>query len=170
MGKMPGIHHFADLRIAEIFTLVRDVYLSSAFMSDHFDRKFPTIDSFADYYNNMLKQPGSFFMIAKIDNRAAGYLTLEVNPAQRLSHTAGLNMGIVEEHRGKGIGRALLNEAIQTAKTENIVEIIYLMVREDHTGAIKLYESSGFKKMAFLEKDTKIGTSYFTGILMRRLI
>lgn len=170
MGKNFTIDDFHEHNAKEAYALVRDVYQSSAFMSDDFDRKFPDDDTFHKHYFGILKQAGSFFLIAKIDDRPVGYVCVEANPALRLCHTSSLNMGIVENYRGRGLGRKLLDAAIRRADTEKIIEIIYLMVREDHAGAIKLYESSGFEKLAFLEKDTRIGNEYFTGILMRKFI
>jgi len=42
------------------------------------------------------------------------------------------------------------------------------MVRADNFAAVKLYQQKGFETLATLEKDTKIGTQYFDGILMRK--
>ena len=42
------------------------------------------------------------------------------------------------------------------------------MVRADNFPAIKLYQQKGFETLAALEKDTKIGSQYFDGILMRK--
>ena len=139
-------------------------------MSDDFDRKFPGVRQFDYHYNAMLNQPGSFLLVAMLDNRPVGYLVIEARSETRLSHTAFLNMGIVENLRRKGIGRQLTEAALQRAKTEGIIEIIYLMVRADHFGAIKLYESTGFDRLAILEKDTKFDGDYYDGLLMRRFV
>lgn len=164
------IKQIKDFQLAGLFNLVRKIYLSSKFMSDDFDRKFPGIDHFDEYYKNTLRQPGSFVLSAFNNQDAVGYLSIEANPAARLRHTAHLNMGVDEDYRGKGVGRQLLRAAIEKAKSVAIIEIIYLMVRADHFGAINLYGSSGFIEVARLEKDTKIANAYFDGILMRKFV
>lgn len=170
MDDKISIKQIKDFQLAGLFNLVRKIYLSSKFMSDDFDRKFPGIDHFDDYYKNTLRQPGSFVLSAFNNQDPLGYLSVEVNPAARLRHTAHLNMGVDEAFRGKGVGLQLLRAAIEKAKSEAVIEIIYLVVRADHFGAIKLYQSSGFKELARLEKDTKINNTYFDGILMRKFV
>ncbi len=164
------IRQFHDFNPGELYAIVRHVYLSSGFMSDDFDRKFPGVRQFDFHYNAMLNQPGSFLLVAMLDNRPVGYLVIEARTETRLSHTAFLNMGIVENLRRKGIGRQLTEATLQRAKTEGIIEIIYLMVRADHFGAIKLYESTGFDRLATLARDTKFDGEYYDGLLMRRFV
>ena len=164
------ITQIKEFRSTSLYVLVRNIYLTSEFMSDDFDRKFQGVKQFKDYYTNMLRLPGSFLLGAFIDQGPLAYLSVEVNPATKLNHTATLNMGIVENFRGKGIGKKLVKAAIEKAKSEGIIEIFYLMVRADHNAAINLYESSGFKEIARLEKDTKISNEYFDGILMRMFV
>ena len=51
-----------------------------------------------------------------------------------------------EEHRGRGYGTMLLNEALKLAKEENI-DSVELIVNQDNAAAKKLYEKIGFKKI-----------------------
>tara|TARA_B100000929_G_C15474693_1_gene409063 strand:+ start:1054 stop:1482 length:429 start_codon:yes stop_codon:yes gene_type:complete len=56
------------------------------------------------------------------------------------------------EHRGKGIGRKLLNKLLEVGNEKNLTEI--LLFTEDHrTPAISLYSDLGFKV-----KDSRIYT------------
>lgn len=164
------IRQFQDFKTAELFAIFRHIYLTSDFMSEDFDVKFPGVESFSNYYQGILKNRGSFILIAKIENRPVGYSVIEAGDAARLKHTAWLNMGIAQVYRDRGIGGQLLNAALNKARVEGIIEIIYLMVRADHTSAIKLYLNAGFTQLARLEKDTKIGTEYYDGLLMRRFV
>jgi len=170
MENSVSIHQFKDFKTAELFAIFRHIYLTSDFMSDDFDTRFRSVNQFGDYYRNMLRQPGSFLLVATMSGNPVGYITIKANEATRLKHTAWLNMGIVENFQRKGIGRQLVLSALQRAKAEGVVEIIYLMVRADHFGAVKLYENTGFEKLSRLDKDTKIGYEYFDGVLMRRFV
>ena len=62
----------------------------------------------------------------------------------------------------------LVDAAIERIRDEKTIEIVYLMVRADNIAAVKLYQQKGFEILATLEKDTKIGSQYFDGILMRK--
>ena len=162
-----GYHEF-DAK--ELYAIVRHVHLTTDFMSDDFDRKFIGVEAFAKYHQELLGIYGALMLIAMLDNRPVGYLTIKVNTAIRLRHTAQLTMGIVEGYRKQGIGSQLLQAALKRLKETKAIEILYLMVRADHVAAIRLYQSFHFETLIRLARDTKIGTDYYDGILMRRFI
>jgi ribosomal protein S18 acetylase RimI-like enzyme len=164
------IKSFHDFETPELYAIIRHIYLTSEFMSDDFDRKYRSMAQFRDHYTNILNTPGSFLMVAMSEDKPVGYLVMDVNPAERLRHTARLTMGVVARYRRKGFGIQLVDAAIEKAKQEGNIEIVYLMVRSDHFGALQLYKKTGFETLAMLEKDTKIGDEYYDGVLMRRFV
>ncbi|MBE0638364.1 MAG: GNAT family N-acetyltransferase [Bacteroidales bacterium] len=164
------IKGFHDFETSELYAIFRHIYITSEFMSDDFDRKFHTVHQFHNHYHEILRQPGAFLLVAMMDEKPAGYLVLEPNPATKLAHTAWLNMGIVDHFRRQGIGIRLVEGAIKRMADEKKIEIIYLMVRKDNTAALQLYKKTGFDIVAQLEKDTKIGYDYYDGIMMRRFV
>lgn len=164
------IRDFNDFDTGAIYAIIRHVYLTSDFMSDDFDRRYGNFASFNEHFTNVLSRRGSFLLVALSENRPVGYLLLESRYETRLQHTAWLTMGLVEECRRKGIGSLLVAEALERAKLEAVVEIIYLMVRADHNGAIRLYQKTGFETVATLERDTKIGDEYYDGVMMRKFV
>ena len=170
MNQEFSIREFKDFEPGEIFAIVRHIYLTSEFMSDDFDRKFPSIAQFKKYYSDLLEIKGAFLLVAIYQKKPVGYLVLEVNPAKNLNHTANLNMGVVDKFRGMGVGKYLLGQSLQKAKSEGSIEIVYLTVRADHGNAKQLYENAGFDVLTKLENDTKIDGEYFDGLLMRRFI
>lgn len=170
MQNQITIKDFSDFEVGELYAIMRHIYLTSDFMSDSFDEKFPTIGFFKNHFSGVLKRQGSFLQVALFENKPVGYILLETNTAGRLSHTAWLNMGVVDIFRGKGIGQLLVESALDKARQDKKIEIVYLMVRSDHIGAVRLYKKAGFEQLALLEKDTKIGDEYFDGILMRKFI
>ncbi len=164
------IKNFDDFETNELYAIFRHIYITSDLMSDDFDRKFRDMAQFRNFYIQILRQPGSFLHVALLDEKPAGYLVLEANPAAKLNHTAWLTMGTAERFRRQGIGIQLVETAIERAKDEGKIEIIYLMVRADNTAAVQLYKRTGFDQLARLEKDTKIGADYYDGLLMRRWV
>jgi len=170
MNKEFSTREYKDFDAGEIYAIVRHIYLTSPFMSDRFDRKFPGIAVFNTFYLTILQNKGSFLLVALYQQKPVGYLVVEANTAEKLGHTATLNMGVVENFRGMGVGKHLLNDALAKILADGIIEIIYLMVRADHKSAIQLYEKTGFDTLAKLEKDTKIDGEYFDGLLMRKFV
>jgi len=57
------------------------------------------------------------------------------------------NVATHPEYRRQGIGRALTERAMLLARAKNAVAV-WLHVREDNPGAIRIYESLGFKEIA----------------------
>jgi ribosomal protein S18 acetylase RimI-like enzyme len=170
MKHLVTIKAYNEFDAKELYAIVRHVHLTTEFMSDDFDRKFADVQAFAKYHQELLAIPGSMMLIAMSDSRPVGYLTIKANSAIRLQHTAMFTMGILERYRKQGIGRQLVQAALERLESLKAIEILYLMVRADHVGAIKLYETLGFENIVRLERDTKIGNEYYDGILMRKFI
>jgi ribosomal protein S18 acetylase RimI-like enzyme len=57
------------------------------------------------------------------------------------------NVATHPEYRRQGIGRALTERAMQQARAKNAAAV-WLHVREDNPGAIRIYESLGFEEIA----------------------
>jgi len=168
MGKL--IREFKEFDIAEIYALVSDIYTTSEAMSETLEEKFPTLDSFTHYVKLLAGRPGAIALVAEAGGKLYGYLTIMPRYQAKLSHTSELNMGIHHAARGQGFGKLLLDEALRRAGASGILEIIYLMVRNDNSPAIRLYENMGFDRLAVLEKDIKTLKGYHDGILMRKFI
>jgi ribosomal protein S18 acetylase RimI-like enzyme len=62
--------------------------------------------------------------------------------------------------RGRGIARALLQAAIERAKTIDGLDMILLTVSVDQSAPRKLYESLGFRSIGVEPKGIKIGNQH----------
>jgi RimJ/RimL family protein N-acetyltransferase len=75
-----------------------------------------------------------------------GLVALGREDMKKLAHKALLGgMYVKPEHRGKGIGKALLGEALSLARSVPEVVQVNLCVNAANTDAIQLYEAAGFK-------------------------
>ena len=75
-----------------------------------------------------------------------GLVALGRESMRKLAHKALIwGMYVKPEARGKGIGRALLLEALSLARSVPEVKQVNLCVNASNEGAIRLYESAGFK-------------------------
>ena len=110
-----------------------------------------------------LSNPDSHFLVAECDG-IAGYIGV-----QEICGEAYItNVAVLESHRKKGIGRALIKAAADSAKSRNC-EFITLEVRVSNAPAIALYESEGFELLGTRKnfytsptEDGAIYTKYFS--------
>jgi ribosomal protein S18 acetylase RimI-like enzyme len=164
---VPVIKSFSSCSCAEVYALFADVYSTSGNMSQALEEKYPDFASFESDFVALQTLPGGIALIAEIAHKPAAYVVIRPRSPSRLRHTADLNMGVVREARGQGIGRLILQASIDQARMTPGLEIVYLMVRSDNSPAVSLYERVGFEKLTVLDRDTKINSTYFDGVLMR---
>lgn len=84
---------------------------------------------------------GNIFLVAEEAEELCGYLGMY----QSLDEGEITNVAVAAEKRHSGIGRILMQEAVDRAKQQGIVRIV-LEVRVSNLPAIHLYEQCGFEK------------------------
>lgn len=82
--------------------------------------------------------------VALLEGRVIGWCDAIPHWAGALKHRAGLGMGVLKSHRGKGIGSRLVSKTLSHAQRIG-VRRVDLEVRADNTAAIRLYTTVGFK-------------------------
>jgi putative acetyltransferase len=104
-------------------------------------------------------------LVAVAGGRVVGHLHIgrEEHPVNR--HVASLGMMVARELRGRGIGTALLAEAIRWAG-EAGVEKIALTVYPDNEAARRLYRRFGFQEEGRLTGQSKKRAGYQDEIVM----
>jgi len=91
------------------------------------------------------------FFVAEVDNKIVGYVMCRVELGighikpwiRKLGHI--ISIAVLENHRRRGIGKALMIAAMNALKNEYNACEAYLEVRVSNIPAIKLYEKLGFK-------------------------
>jgi len=82
--------------------------------------------------------------------KLVGLVGLGREDRRKFEHKALLwGMYVTPQARGKGIGRALLLEALALARSVPAIRQVNLSVNAGNAPAIQLYESVGFKKFGF---------------------
>ncbi len=110
-----------------------------------------------------------FLQIALDDNKMVGYIRAERGKFNRISHTAYIVIGILEDYSGKGIGTTFFKNLDEWAKENGIVRL-ELTVECRNKSARHLYEKSGFEiegkrtKSMFVE-ETFVDEYYMAKIL-----
>jgi len=166
----PTIKDFRSYSPADLYSLFRDVYSSSDGMSETLEEKYPCLNAFEKDIVVLQSLPGAIALAIEIAQAPVAYLTIRPRQQSRLRHTADLNMGVAHATRGQGLGGLVLQSGLERACDSTELEIIYLMVRSDNIPAIGLYKKTGFETLAILSRDTKIATTYYDGLLMRKFV
>ena len=99
---------------------------------------------------NIQKSITSKMFLCEIDGKIAGICNLKGVDKKRVKHRVDLGITVLKEYWGNGIGRKLINHALEYSK-KNSIKKIELTVRTDNERALKLYKSLGF----FIEGEIK---------------
>ena len=108
-------------------------------------------EHYSDYfYESLLAELPEAFLVAEIERKLVGYIMCKIEYGFSNFKKLGfvkkghvVSVAVLPEHRKKGIGRALIEEAIAGVKLKKSDEL-YLEVRCSNTEAIRLYEKLSF--------------------------
>lgn len=108
------------------------------------------------------------FRIAQVDGQAVGFvklgpLTVPVEPPGNALELRQLY--IVRDHLGSGIGKQLMDWALNEARRRNVAEL-YLTVYKDNHRARRLYERYDFESVG--RYDFMVGNHADEDIIMRK--
>lgn len=119
-----------------------DLSLIKDILIDDFD-DFWTYDVLQEELNN----PNSEYFVAKLENNILGFAGIW----KAVDDVHITDIVVKKSNRQTGIGSKLLEELIQTAKSQNFNSIT-LEVNEHNQPAINLYLKYGFKNVGFRKK------------------
>lgn len=91
------------------------------------------------------------------------------NRSPCFSHCGDLGMGILDEYRDKGIGKALMRTALESARIRGLTRIS-LTVYEGNTRALEFYKMFGFREEGVKRKAALIDGVYINVISMALLL
>ena len=105
------------------------------------------------------------FFVATVENEVVGWVHLNAPELEKLSHTAELTVGVLDEYRGHGIGSHLLERGLQWAASKGF-ERVYNSVPDTNEDAIAFLESHGWEIEAVREDHYKIEGAYVDDVMM----
>lgn len=116
------------------------------------------------------ESPRALMLVAEDGGVIVGELSLKAVSSRRaVQHVATLGMSVKHAHRRKGVGKALLDAAIDWAPSAGIKRIeLYVYAR--NAPAIALYEACGFKVEGTRRGFIKEGDTYLDDVVMGRLL
>lgn len=113
-----------------------------------------------------IQSPQSIYLVAEHEGQIIGHAFLESYTLQSLRHIADLNIAVHLGWQGKGIGKKLLEQIINKAKSASVIEKIQLNVRATNIPAISLYKKIGFQEEGRLKNRVKVKDRYIDDIVM----
>jgi ribosomal protein S18 acetylase RimI-like enzyme len=105
------------------------------------------------------------FFVATINDEVVGWIHLESPELEKLSHTAELTLGVLEEYQGHGIGTYLLDRGLDWAE-ERDYEKIYNSIPSTNEEAIDFFETHGGEVEAVRENHYKFEGEYIDEVML----
>jgi ribosomal-protein-alanine N-acetyltransferase len=108
-------------------------------------------EHYSDYfYESLLAELPEAFLVAEIGGKHVGYIMCKTEYGFSNFKKLGfvkkghvVSVAVLHEFRRKGIGKGIVEEAINGVKSKKCDEL-YLEVRCSNTDAVRLYENMGF--------------------------
>jgi RimJ/RimL family protein N-acetyltransferase len=113
--------------------------------------------------------PNSLFLLAEDGAEIVGVLTCRGGNRQANRHVTTLGITVAKSHRGKGLGSALMQVAIDWAQQGGVVRRMELFVFAGNTGAIRLYQRLGFEVEGALRRAVYRDGEFQDDLVMSRL-
>jgi RimJ/RimL family protein N-acetyltransferase len=118
------------------------------------------------WIQSFLDAPNSLLLVAEFENQMIGNIDLTGNKRQVMQHNALVGMGMLIEWRNQGLGSALMQAAIDWAKSNPILENLQLEVYAENLAGINLYQKMRFQKVGIIPKLFKENGKYCDSIMM----
>jgi RimJ/RimL family protein N-acetyltransferase len=103
--------------------------------------------------------------VAECPEGLVGRLSLSRDTHPSSHHVADLGLMVAASHRRRGIGRALLQAAVEWAREAGVTKL-ELHVFPHNEAAIRLYESFGFEREGYRKHHYRRGDGYVDAVLM----
>ena len=127
----------------------------------------PPIERVREFVAQSVEQDAAQY-VAVVEGKIVGWCDVFAHWAYALKHVGTLGMGVLAEHRGQGVGRALLLRTIEHALRQGIYRIT-LEAREDNVRAIRLYEQVGFQHEGRAACALRFDDQFYAGVQMALL-
>jgi ribosomal protein S18 acetylase RimI-like enzyme len=124
----------------------------------------PPIETTRKFIHEQIENDMPHF-VALAGDVIIGWCSIASIPRPVFAHSGVLGMGIIASHRGKGIGKALMQATLDKAKERGLTRI-ELELREDNITALELYKKFGFEVEGLKRNATKIDGHYSNDLIM----
>jgi RimJ/RimL family protein N-acetyltransferase len=117
------------------------------------------------YLRTVRRHSDAAVFVAEDDERIVARLSLARDPHPASRHVADLGLMVAEGYRRRGIGSALLEQAVSWARSTGVRKL-ELHVFPWNQPALRLYESFGFEREGYRRRHYVRGSEEVDAILM----
>lgn len=83
-------------------------------------------------------------LVAEVDGKLCGFLGIFNEGVNKRRHSRTIALGVLEDHQGKGIGKKLIEAALEHCRNLKVLRVD-LTVAATNTNAVTLYKMMGFE-------------------------
>jgi ribosomal protein S18 acetylase RimI-like enzyme len=154
-----------------ILDIKRDVISENEYWIASLEEFNKTITQQRDSIQRILENERETIIVAEVNGKVVGCLEFESSTLKKMSHTGSFGIMLHKYYRGMSIGRMLINELLDWAEKNPLIEKVSLGVFSTNFRAIALYKSMGFVEEGRKIKEFKMNENeYVDGILMYKLV
>jgi RimJ/RimL family protein N-acetyltransferase len=126
----------------------------------------PTLEEEEKILQSYIIRENALFLVAEYDGNIVGNINIDGQSRKILQHTAVFGMGMWKQWQNIGLGTVILTEAIQWAKRNPILEMLWLQVYAENEAGLALYRKMGFIEHGITPNFFKQNDRYYDEILM----
>lgn len=116
-----------------------------------------------------LEKDDSYLFFAEENGEIVGMAAAYQEEGEKVHHVAYVwGVYVREAFRGKGIGKKIMETLLGELKENNVVKA-NLNVNTIQSGAVKIYESLGFRIIGTAHKEMKIDGKFYDEYLMEKI-
>ncbi|MGT2715148.1 GNAT family N-acetyltransferase [Streptococcus respiraculi] len=103
-----------------------------------------TTEQMASIFEQSFGSSNQLHLLALYGEEVIGAVTVRASKQYRISHIGNVFIALRKDYWGHGIGRILLEEVIEWAKSYDIIKRLELTVQVRNDRAVALYQKMGF--------------------------
>jgi RimJ/RimL family protein N-acetyltransferase len=117
------------------------------------------------YLRSIRRSPNAAVFVAEASEGLVGRLSVARDPHPASAHVADLGLMVAAPYRRRGIGRALLEQAVEWARQARVSKL-ELHVFPHNEPALALYRAFGFVEEGYRRRHYRRGAEYVDAVLM----
>lgn len=155
----------------EIINVNKSVLKEEVFMLRYEEEAEYNVRNVQKDIEDHFSKEGCLYLVAEAGNKIAGYLEFSNGIFKKTLHAGMLQLYLLKEFRGEGIGYEMLKTLIKWAEDNPIIEKLTLNVFSTNIRAFYLYKKAGFTEEGRCPKDMKFNDgTYADSVLMYKFV
>jgi ribosomal protein S18 acetylase RimI-like enzyme len=164
-----AVHPATEAEAASLLALRTQVFAETDYMLWEPSELKESVADEAARIQRLNAGANSCLLVATAAEEPVGFCSVRGGGVNRLKHSATLAIGVLQSHWSKGVGRALIDEAVARSVQAGVTRL-ELTVHTTNTRAISLYQRTGFEVEGLRRQSLRVRGQYVDEYLMSRLV